>query len=81
MSVSVMKLPRGLLQDETCFFLALDFDKGSWREDAAAFLATCHRLSVPAALERSRSGGGGHVWIFFDSAIPAAWLDDSARTC
>ncbi len=60
-----------LLQDETCWFLAVDFDKKTWQEDAAAFLAVCRELNVPAALERSRSGNGGHVWIFFDRAIPA----------
>lgn len=61
-----------LLSDETCWFLAVDFDKKTWQLDAAAFLATCHAMGVPAALERSRSGRGGHVWIFFESAIPAA---------
>ncbi len=61
-----------LLQDETCFFLAVDFDKAGWREDAAAFLDTCRRLNLPAALERSRSGRGAHVWFFFEEAIPAA---------
>jgi hypothetical protein len=60
-----------LLQDETCWFLAVDFDKKTWQKDAAAFLAVCRELNVPAALERSRSGNGGHVWIFFDRAIPA----------
>jgi len=60
-----------LLQDETCWFLAVDFDKKTWQKDANAFLAVCRELSVPAALERSRSGNGGHVWIFFDPAIPA----------
>jgi hypothetical protein len=60
-----------LLQDETCWFLAVDFDKKTWQRDAAAFLAVCCELNVPAALERSRSGNGGHVWIFFDQAIPA----------
>ena len=60
-----------LLQDETCWFLAVDFDKKTWPRDAAAFLAVCCELNVPAALERSRSGNGGHVWIFFDQAIPA----------
>jgi superfamily II DNA or RNA helicase len=60
-----------LLQDETCWFLAVDFDKKTWQKDATAFLAVCCKLSVPAALERSRSGNGGHVWIFFDRAIPA----------
>ena len=61
-----------LLQDETCFFLAVDFDKAGWRDDAAAFLETCRHLNLPAALERSRSGRGAHVWFFFEEAIPAA---------
>jgi superfamily II DNA or RNA helicase/very-short-patch-repair endonuclease len=61
-----------LLQDETCFFLAVDFDKAGWRDDAAAFLETCRDLNLPAALERSRSGRGAHVWFFFEEAIPAA---------
>ena len=60
-----------LLQDETCWFLAVDFDKKTWQKDALAFLTVCCELNVPAALERSRSGNGGHVWIFFDRAIPA----------
>ena len=60
-----------MFQDETCFFLAADFDKGSWQEDVAAFLRTCRRMGLPVALERSRSGKGGHVWLFFDQAIPA----------
>jgi hypothetical protein len=60
-----------MLQDETCFFLAVDFDKASWRDDAGAFVETCRHMSVPAALERSRSGNGGHVWLFFDDAVPA----------
>jgi superfamily II DNA or RNA helicase/very-short-patch-repair endonuclease len=61
-----------MLQDETCFFLAIDFDKEGWREDARAFLGTCRALGVPAVLERSRSGQGGHVWVFFEEAITAA---------
>jgi TOTE conflict system primase-like protein len=61
-----------LLRDETCFFLAVDFDKAGWREDATAFLDACRRLNLPAALERSRSGRGAHVWFFFEEAIRAA---------
>jgi superfamily II DNA or RNA helicase len=61
-----------LLHDETCFFLAVDFDKSDWQEDAAAFVHACRRLHLPAALERSRSGQGGHVWLFFQEALPAA---------
>jgi hypothetical protein len=60
-----------LLSDETCWFLAADFDKKTWEYDSQAFLETCQELSVPAALERSRSGKGGHIWIFFDRALPA----------
>lgn len=61
-----------MLLDETCFFLAADFDKASWQEDAVAFLKTCHQLNLPAAVERSRSGKGAHVWLFFTEALPAA---------
>src|SRR5882724_4467187 len=60
-----------LLRDETCFFLAVDFDKSGWRDDAVAFLEACSRLRLPASLERSRSGSGGHVWLFFEEALPA----------
>lgn len=60
-----------MLLDETCFFLAADFDKSTWKQDAAAFLETCQSLNVPAGIERSRSGNGGHVWIFFEQAISA----------
>jgi len=61
-----------MLLDETCFFLAVDFDKGGWLEDSTAFMETCRRMNVPAVLERSRSGRGGHVWLLFEEAVPAA---------
>ncbi len=61
-----------LLTDETCWFLAVDFDKSTWADDAKAFLETCRSYQVPAALERSRSGNGGHVWIFFETPVLAA---------
>ena len=60
-----------MLSDDTCFFLAADFDKTHWEEDAGAFLETCRRVNVAAVLERSRSGNGGHVWLFFQEAVPA----------
>ncbi len=60
-----------LLPDETCWFLAADFDKTTWEHDALAFMETCRAQDVPAALERSRSGKGGHVWIFFSEPVPA----------
>ena len=61
-----------LLKDETCWFLAADFDKELWREDASIFRDVCRKMGVPTALERSRSGNGGHVWIFFQAPVPAA---------
>ena len=61
-----------MLLDETCWFLAADFDKATWQEDTKAFLETCKLFEIPAALERSRSGNGGHIWVFFSESIPAA---------
>ncbi|MHB8624478.1 MAG: TOTE conflict system archaeo-eukaryotic primase domain-containing protein, partial [Sulfuricaulis sp.] len=60
-----------VLVDETCWFLAVDFDGDDWSVDALAYIETCRLSLVPAALERSRSGKGGHVWIFFSQPIPA----------
>ena len=60
-----------LLQDETCYFLAVDFDKDTWQEDVKAFIDTCNLENIPAALERSRSGNGAHIWIFFDKPVLA----------
>ena len=60
-----------MLPDETCWFLVVDFDKATWKEDAEVYLETCTEFGVAAALERSRSGNGGHIWIFFVETIPA----------
>jgi len=60
-----------LLPDETCWFLAVDFDKKSWIADAAAFMATCRSFEVSAFVERSRSGNGAHAWMFFDRQVSA----------
>lgn len=60
-----------LLYDNTCHFLAVDFDEQEWREDALAFIGSCHALGVPAALEISRSGDGAHVWVFFTQKVDA----------
>ncbi len=61
-----------MLPDETCWFLAADFDKASWQQDVQAFLETCSLFNVPAAIERSRSGNGGHVWVSFAEPVLAS---------
>lgn len=61
-----------MLHDEMCWFLAIDFDKESWKDDALAFMNTCKNINIPASLERSHSGNGGHVWIFFSEPVSAA---------
>ncbi len=60
-----------LLSDDSCYFLAADFDEADWREDAQAFIQSCRELGIPAALEISRSGNGAHAWIFFAEPAPA----------
>ena len=60
-----------LLKDETCAFLAADFDKKDWAEDVSAFLETCGRRGIDCAVERSRSGKGAHVWFLFGKPISA----------
>jgi superfamily II DNA or RNA helicase/very-short-patch-repair endonuclease len=61
-----------LLADDSCWFVAIDFDKSGWREDATACLDACRHLNLPAALERSRSGNGAHLWLFFEEPIAAS---------
>ena len=61
-----------MLPDETCWFLALDFDKGQWQDDVAGFIATCGSKGIPCAVERSRSGNGAHVWFFFAAPVAAS---------
>ena len=61
-----------MLADDTCRFLAADFDKATWKHDADAYLAACRARGVPAALERSRSGNGAHVWLFFKAPVAAS---------
>ncbi|MGL4522913.1 MAG: TOTE conflict system archaeo-eukaryotic primase domain-containing protein [Bacilli bacterium] len=58
--------------DFTCHFVAMDFDKHQWQSDSLAVTSICSQYEVPFALERSRSGHGAHVWIFFSEKIDAA---------
>ncbi|MEO8624416.1 MAG: restriction endonuclease subunit R, partial [bacterium] len=65
-----------MLPDDTCWFLAADFDETTWKEDVTAFVETCRQLGLHPAVERSRSGNGAHVWFFFSAPVAAA----TART-
>ncbi len=60
-----------LLTDDTCHFLAVHFDEAEWKDDVRAFAKSCGELSVPVAIEISRSGNGAHAWIFFASSVSA----------
>lgn len=60
-----------LLEDNTSYFIAADFDKENWKEECRAFLSVCEQFDMSAYLERSGSGNGGHVWMFFEEAYPA----------
>ena len=60
-----------LMQDNTCYFLAADFDKGKWQEEVKAMSNACQNFEIPHAIEISRSGNGAHLWIFFNENVPA----------
>jgi len=60
-----------MLIDESCYFLAVDFDDGDYQKDANVFRSACIDNNVPVAIERSRSGNGAHAWVFFEKNIPA----------
>jgi superfamily II DNA or RNA helicase len=57
--------------DETCSFLAIDFDNKGWEKDISVIRDTCDQIGIPVAVERSRSGNGGHVWFFFKDETSA----------
>ncbi len=61
-----------ILPDDTCYFLTIDFDDGAWQENVSAVRKVCDEWAVPCGVERSRSGEGAHLWVFFENAIPCA---------
>ncbi len=61
-----------LYQDETCHFLAIDFDDDGWQKDTSTLREVCLSFGIPVAVERSRSGNGAHAWFFFENKIPAS---------
>jgi hypothetical protein len=65
-----------LLEDETCWLLAVDFDGAGWKEDVAAFAETCRTAGVNPGIERSRSGNGAHAWFFFAAPVLARTARD-----
>ncbi len=60
-----------LLRGDACRLLACDFDGPGWALDALAYHDAASAAGIPAALERSRSGDGGHVWVLFAGSVPA----------
>ena len=74
-----------MLENNLCQLLVFDFDnhaKGAeqedyaniddrWKEEINALRRICKNLDVDAVVERSRSGRGAHLWIFFKEMIPA----------
>ncbi len=60
-----------MLQDNSSWFIAADFDKENWQRECKDFILLCKSKNIPAYLERSRSGNGGHVWLFFEAPYPA----------
>jgi len=60
-----------LLEDNTSYFIAADFDKSNWAEECRNLYKVCIDNEIPAYIERSRSGSGGHIWIFFENRYPA----------
>ena len=60
-----------LMEDNTSYFIAADFDDGNWQESILRLYNICEQYELPASIERSRSGNGGHLWIFFEENISA----------
>lgn len=74
-----------MFEDETCNFLVFDFDNhddesilddlansdNEWINEVNAMKEICKNNGVPVLLERSRSGKGAHIWLFFDEPISA----------
>ena len=59
-----------ILTDNTSYFIAADFDGATWKKDVGKLLNAYAEFGLTAYLERSRSGNGGHVWLFFSKNYP-----------
>ena len=58
-------------EDDTCTFLACDFDGTGWNKEIRVYQSVADDMGVQVAIERSRSGQGGHAWIFFSEPVQA----------
>ena len=65
-----------ILADNTCNFLCADFDdkscKYGYQKDVSEYVGVCKDWDIPYAIDRSRSGNGAHVWIFFEQPLLAS---------
>jgi superfamily II DNA or RNA helicase len=61
-----------LLEDNHSYFIAADFDGKNWNKDILSFYNKCQEYNLFSYIERSKSGNGGHAWIFFEDKYPAS---------
>ena len=61
-----------ILPDDSCRFLAIDFDEETWKEDVSCLNRLCADMGIPHSVEISRSGNGAHFWFFLNESIEAS---------